>query len=279
MDTTTPPDFQVTVTNPSGLSRAATIPQDPPPRAPIELPDIDEDDDRRLEPLLRDVAVEYPDMGTTYWPPKLLRHVMSRKVVLGELEHLFPPERDNRAATCIDYIVPQDEELYPPPGRSYLTIFAMLSLLCGGAEIINCIRDEVSDEELPVEHASVCRRSIVRCLGASAAHGGEGKLVNFASKWAVFQQESFVGSQWRFLIPFFSLGPQDAIQHKDLESSTILPLRSQSNAELSSSIGIPEVQVGGFGSVTCVMLDPWSHSFQEILHSVRLPPISELDHV
>ncbi|KAH6662531.1 kinase-like domain-containing protein [Halenospora varia] len=113
-------------------------------------PPIVDDDETRLDELLRKNKVEGADAGRgIFWSRKLLSDILSRERVLTELK-AYTALEDAEIYSYLDDIRPEDDRLFSKNTKTYLATFALLVLLDRGEEIGNFIREEVSDQNLPV---------------------------------------------------------------------------------------------------------------------------------
>jgi hypothetical protein len=233
------------------------------------LPFIDENDVTPLGRLLRIHETKHADSSNSnFWSLKLLRHILSRHRVQRELKSY-----QGNAITYLDQIRPEADPSTNSNTRTYIKIFALLILIDRGDEIGNFVEASVSDEDLPLgyrRHDTVLYRKdspnvILACF----------------NKWKSFIKDYFNTTQWKVVTPYLALGPENEVNHYDLEDNTILPWIEQkdpsppgSPSKLSSSNRAylnptrNQGREGGYASVSCVQIDPFSHGFQSVLQSV-----------
>lgn len=223
------------------------------------LPIIDETDETPLDELLRYHAVVGADNSQDgFWSFKLLCQILTRKRILAELEAC---EVEN-AVAYLDLIRPVDLQLQGSRVQTYLRTFALLVLVERGGDIGKFIREEVSDQKLPVRRDSATGRGKI-----SLCHkdNPEQPLKCFKD-WKTFEREAFESKQWRFLVPYFDLDAGDRAKHQNLDSETILPWCKKDDRSHSSSQ--PSGQEGGYASVSRIKIDPSSHGFRTVLEKV-----------
>ena len=221
------------------------------------LPIIDKNDDTPLAELLRNHAVMGADnSGNGFWPFKLLCHILERKRILLELIKAHTVEDAERH---LNIIRPVDFSLQDSNSQIYLRTFALLTLLEKVGDIGKFIKEEVSDQKLPV-------RKILRNGKVFLFHNDSPDSLSCFDKWKDFEREVFEEKQWQFLVPYFDLDKSDMAKHQNLESKTILPWCKTDDHLHSSSQ--PSGQQGGFGFVSRVKIDPSSHGFRNVLEKV-----------
>jgi hypothetical protein len=219
----------------------------------------DGNDNMSLAERLRVRAVtRVDDSKDGFWPFKLLCEILTRERILAELMDYEVGD----AEACRDLVRPVDLSLHGSEAQTYLRTFAVLVLVERVDDIDRFIKEEVSDQRLPV-----CRHSVT----------GKGKIVlchkdkpdqplKCFEKWKFFEREVFESKQWRLLVPYFDLETGDRAKHQDLDSETILPWCEKKDRSHSSSQS--SGQEGGFAFVSRVKIDPSSHGFRSILEKV-----------
>jgi hypothetical protein len=220
-----------------------------------DLPTIDDDDGIPLADLLREHKTEGIN-DVAFWSLRLLHHILSRDRVLNELRKYTNLD----AEKYIGYI--QSEDLNPEKKtRTYLKIFALLVLLAKGQEIVNFVKEEVSDQSLPL-----CRRPGTSKGSVDLGpHDDPKKALECLRKWNPHDRETFEKSQWELLIPYFDLKEGSKTRHFTFEDRIILPWCKRTK-DLSATQ--PSKNEGGFASVSCVKIDPLSHGFHDLLKAV-----------
>lgn len=265
MATAAPP--LIKVDGPEGqISRSSTF-----PIVPIVdiLPSINENDDTPLGKLLRTHETKHAGSGNSnFWSLKLLRHILSRHRVQRQLESY-----QGNAIAYLDHIWPKVDPPTNSNTRTYIKIFALLILIERGDEIGNFVEDSVSDESLPLGY----RRQDTVLYRKDSPN----VILTCFNNWLPFIKDFFATTQWKVVIPYFTLGPDNNVNHYDLEDNTILPWIKQkdpsppsSSSQLSSSKRASSKPTqnwggeGGYASVSGVQIDPLSHDFQPVLQSV-----------
>lgn len=222
------------------------------------------DDGRSLAVLLREYKIEATN-EQEFWSLRLLRHILSRGRVLNELRNY--PNLD--AKTYVDYIRPENDPAPDSRTPTYLKIFALLVLFERGQEIDNFVKDEVSDQSLPL----LRRRgyNIPRGIVDLCHKDTPGQALNCFLKWKQAERESFLSAQWELLVPYFDLDEKFRSRHYTLHDRTILPWCKRENGEDSSSSSQQSRNEGGFAYVMRIKIDPFSHGFHNILKAVGQP--------
>jgi len=219
------------------------------------------DDGKSVAELLREYKTDDAN-GQGFWSLQLLCHILSRDRILAELRK--PSYSDLDAKKYVDYIWP-DEEGGPTPGtQTYLKIFALLVLLKKGPDIVQFIKDKVSDQSLPLLRRPGTSKGLVD-LGFKDAPGN---ALECLSKWDPHDRELFERVQWELLVPYFDLDKNSMAQHYPLDDMTILPWCKREKFSITSTKA--SKNEGGFAFVNCVKIDPLSHGFHEVLKAISL---------
>ena len=223
------------------------------------LPIIDENDKTPLAELLREHAVVGAGNSKDgFWSFKRLCKILTRHRILAELEAC---EVEN-AEAYLDLVRPVDLQLQGSRAQTFLRTFALLVLVERVGDIGEFIKEEVSDQKLPVRrHSAMGRGKIILCH-----KDNPDQFLKCFQNWKHFEREVFESKQWRFLIPYFDLDTDDRAKHQNLDSETILPWCKKDDRSHSSSQ--PSGQEGGFAFVSRVKIDPSSHGFRTILEKV-----------
>ncbi|RDW73474.1 hypothetical protein BP6252_07381 [Coleophoma cylindrospora] len=218
------------------------------------LNDIDSHGDGELSEIIRNCEIEHPD-DTGFWSDERLRHILLRDRVLNELKRFT-----SRPETYIDNIRPiQDKK---PSSQTYLKIFALL-VLCGKVgDIGKFVKEQVSDQRLPV-----CRHEKRKGMFNLCATASPGTLLRCFEEWKTNEREHFEAMQWRVLVPYFDLDSKGHVQHYSFGDKTILPW-CKSEHVLSSSN--PSQNEGAYAQVNFVRIDTSSHGFSKILEAICL---------
>lgn len=218
-----------------------------------------QDDGKSVANLLREYKTEEVN-GQGFWSLRLLRHILSRDRVLDELRKY--PNLD--AETYVDYIRPEEEANPDSRTPTYLKIFALLVLLKKGPDIVNFIKDKVSDQTLPLHR----RPDTPKWLVDLGFENSPGNILQCLHKWEPHDRESLERVQWELLVPYFDLDKDSMAQHYRLDDRIILPWCKREKFSLSSTK--LSKNEGGFAFVNCIKIDPLSHGFYEVLKAVRL---------
>jgi hypothetical protein len=223
------------------------------------LPIIDENDETRLDELLRYHAVVGADNSKNpFWPFKLLCQILKRERILAELKAY----KVENAQTCLDHIRPVDLQLQDSKAQSYLKAFAILVLVEKVGDIGEFIREEVSDQKLPVRRYSATRSGKVFLCHKD----NPDQPLGCFQGWKDYQRDLFERMQWQFMVPYFELDTEDKAKHQNFDNGTILPWCKTDDRLHSSSQ--PSGQMGGFAFVSRIKIDPYSHGFRPILEKV-----------
>ncbi|KAH8802630.1 kinase-like domain-containing protein [Xylogone sp. PMI_703] len=219
-----------------------------------ELPIIDENDERRLGVLLRHHAVMGADGSKDgFLPFKLLSQILTRRRILVALEAC---KVENAQDYC-DLIRPVENS----GAQTYLRTFALLALVDQVSDIGKFIREGVSDQKLPVCRHSMSRGEVILCRKDKP----DQPLSCFDS-WKDSDRESFESKQLRLLVPYFDLDPDSRAKHHIFDNETILPWCKKDDRSHSSSQ--PSGQEGGYGFVSRIKIDPYSHGFHTVLEKI-----------
>ncbi|KAK4446034.1 kinase-like protein [Podospora aff. communis PSN243] len=147
-----------------------------------------------------------------------------------------------------------------PALRTYRKIFAVLVQMNKVAAIFDFIREEVSDEDLP----------LMQYIPPEEVPGNPFQLrrkndaTNPAScfiGWRNYHVRTFFGDQWAMVSPFFARGEHRNVRHYQLADGDILPFTYDSRDESGPS-GQGILERGGFGEVFKVRIHHDHHSFE-----------------
>jgi hypothetical protein len=169
------------------------------------------------------------------------------------------------AKTYIEHICP-DEDSTPDTAHTYLKIFALLILQNKGEEIVEFVKEIVSDQRLPLCQRPRTQKGSVDLGCKDSPEQALQCLQNFETH----EREIFEENQWKVLVPFFDLDKNFMARHYELDDSTILPWCKKDERSISSSQS--SQKEGGFAYVIRVKIDPSSHGFRDVLRSVCFPP-------
>ncbi|KAJ4319206.1 hypothetical protein N0V84_006488 [Fusarium piperis] len=174
--------------------------------------------------------------GGPFWPRSLLERIMST-----DKEFLRLSAR-------------VEEDLNESLWRDYLKIYALLALVEKTDNILGFVSGGVCDHDLPL-------------------HYDKGQFfkdhlpVKCFENWRLFEMDYFDQQQRGFTVPFFELGPGYAPKHYALDNQAIVPWVNERG---NSASGVPLDNVGGFGAVRCISIDPDNHGFEEPLLEMGL---------
>ena len=226
-----------------------------------DLPTINDKEGVPLDELLREHKTEGMNKQG-FWSLRLLRHILSRERVRKELRKY--PNLD--IETYVDYIRPEVDPLPESSTLTYLKIFALLLLFEKGQEILDFVKEKISDQSLPLSHRPGTKVSRFD-LGRKDAP--EHKL-ECLYKWKTYERESFEKQQWELLTPYFKLDNRSRARHYSFSDRTILPWCKRAKDSILSTF--PSTNDGGFSLVDCVKLDQLSHGFHAVLKQVCRHP-------
>jgi hypothetical protein len=236
------------------LYRSNTLKMDP---LFAGLPVIDDNEGKSAAQLLREHQTEDID-ERGFWSFQLLRHILSRDRIRNELRKYS----NVNVETYLDHILPEVDPLFESGTPTYLKIFAILLLFDKGQEIVNFVRDRVSDQSLPLIRRPGTDKWLVElCRMDAPEHSLE-----CLQKLDTHYRDSFESWQWKFLIPYFDLDENSMARHYSLKERTILPWCKRAKNPVSSTQ--QSKNDGGYAMVSCVKLDPLSHGFHGVLKEV-----------
>jgi hypothetical protein len=158
-----------------------------------------------------------------------------------------------------------------PKQKSYRSIFALLVLLDKTKQIFRFLRDEVSDDDLPLQQHFYSESSTIFDLRRG---GDAGKVLPCFKGWRHMALQQFYDYQWYMLAPFFTKR-DGVVQDYQLQKHDILPFTFDSRHDPhKDSITITR---GGFGQVFKVRIHSNHHHFGP--QSVRKSPAARLRHL
>jgi hypothetical protein len=226
------------------------------------LPVIDDNQGKSAAQLLREHQTQDIN-GLGFWSFPLLRHILSRDRVRNELRKYSNIDVE----TYLDHIRPGVDPLLESDTSTYLKIFAILLLFDKGQEIVNFVRDGVSDQSLPLIRRPDTENYLVELCRMDAP----GHSLECLQKLDTFYRESFETFQWKLLVPYFDLDENSNARHYSLKERTILPWCKRAKNPVSSTQ--QSKNDGGYAMVSCVKLDPLSHGFHGVLKEVCHPTL------
>jgi hypothetical protein len=188
-----------------------------------------------------------------FLPLELLRHILCEEVVTLALER---EGRGFEPSTTTNIVFNANFEDHK---KKYLVILALLSLSDKIYEIAKLQEDDgICDQDLPLELHSGDDGSF------ELRRKGSQQRIHYFDSWTDNERKFFGDTQWRLLVPIFSLNPDRTVQHQDLEPMDILPWQKEETVK-------PHVAIsGGYGRVAKVKIHPLCHRYHEILKAVSL---------
>ncbi|KAG9195323.1 hypothetical protein G6011_00444 [Alternaria panax] len=189
-----------------------------------------------------------------------LRHVITVDAVTRELTRTsakfhppLSPERIKGYAKRV-CIATEEEERGRTRIKSFRKIFALLVLVEAVPSIVDFVREDVSDQDLPL--------TLVRYQGTDELYrkGDENRVpLRCFSDWSPLKLENFQNYQWWLLATYFS--PPDAdgvVKNYKLQDEHILPFVTPKNA-LDQCFD----KTGGYGKVIMVQIPSDHHNFSD----------------
>jgi hypothetical protein len=174
------------------------------------------------------------------------------EVICGEPSssalHMLPPaELDEDSAGA-------------PASRTYRKIFAILVLMNKVASIFDFIREQVSDEDLPLLQYIPPEEMPGDALQLRRRNDATSPARCFAG-WRNYHVRAFFGDQWAMVAPFFARGDRRSVRHYLLADGDIMPFTYDSRDE-SGPGGQGTLERGGFGEVFKVRIHHDHHNFE-----------------
>ncbi|PSR85614.1 kinase-like domain-containing protein [Coniella lustricola] len=214
----------------------------------------DEDDEQTLEDQLRHCSVLHANRRDRFWPPDVLKKLLTEKRVRDSLIKCgFPAAVAQKHAAKI---LGSEEE-------SCILIFAILVLIDRLEmkdidHILNC-KMGLRDKHIPLVLRNVRGRQYL-------THEGSQQRVCCSSKlgWKPATVESFDRSQRQIKIPTFRFKKNNKIEHQEFEDWRILPWCQEDNSPPVAAMS------GGYGSVSRVRIHKDCHYFHEVLKSINV---------
>ncbi|KAK8000983.1 kinase-like domain-containing protein [Apiospora marii] len=193
-------------------------------------------------------------------PKGQLDGIITEESVFGELKACLSNQIGSEEIREYAKCVCRDKKSELPDGRtklkSFKSIFALLVLFRKPAEIIDFLKEDVSDIDLPlVSHGGthhIGRRNRMFKPGEE-----ETTLLGCFFKWSRIESESFLNYQWMMISPFFKESQYNDVQHYELHENHILPWIASDEDDYFE-------QQGGFGTVFPVRIHKEHHNFRDL---------------
>jgi hypothetical protein len=215
--------------------------------------DSDSDQDQALGDVLRECAVPHIDGGDkNFWPPKLLKDVLTVQRIKTELDEC------SRAFADL-YQEDTNTHLAERIRGKYIVIFALLCLLSKGYCIKQFIDEDINDSHLPFWMDRDDSRKLY-CAKANHAIRLFKKSHMKNVRWQTHEREYFVSHQDNFRPVVFGWDHTGKAQHMDFDTEVLLPFVQSRNSFAT--------QQGGSSTVEQVEVHPYCHTFHDNLPSV-----------
>lgn len=141
-----------------------------------------------------------------YMPLDVLRSIMTRERVVGELEAHYEADQVKRYAGLI---CPEKAETQAHALRvetcAYTKVFAILTLLNKCEEIHRFVSERLSDEKLPFRRGDGTAR--IRSKFRLFVNENSVEEIQACKDWAPRERDTFLGYQRKFLVHFFTKRP------------------------------------------------------------------------
>ncbi len=221
----------------------------------IDSPDSDADLADDLESCLEDEMIYRQKLRPGFMTRGRLEALINVRTVERELSKLTSVPADRSTRSWAEVICGEAQG-----SGTYRKIFALLVQVNKVDSIFGFIREEVSDEDLPLmeytspEDSPNSPPQLRRKNDATTP-------VGFISRWKSNSIRTFYGKQWGMVSPFFARGEHRNVRHYQLAEDDILPFTYDSRDEPSAS-GQSFLERGGFGVVFKVRIHDDHHSFE-----------------
>ncbi|KAJ4249059.1 hypothetical protein NW762_012391 [Fusarium torreyae] len=235
------PAFNETSTSPNGYTYDGN--------GLVPINDAEQD----LGILLRDHQIEGID--GPYWTDKLLRHILTRQRIRGELQASVYQFSDRQVRDYVERIRPSSQH---SSSEVYLKIFTILLLVERAGDIGKFIDAGFCDQKLPIT-----------IKGRHAYRSGTEKRLPCFDKWRIAWIEIFEVNQWKVNTPYLSPTQDQALAEFRLWPKAHKPWRRSMSHGAETQIDTTE-NSGAFGTVTRVDIHPTSHSYQRFLTGINL---------
>ncbi|KAK0642183.1 kinase-like domain-containing protein [Cercophora newfieldiana] len=144
--------------------------------------------------------------------------------------------------------------------RTYRKIFAVLVQMNNVGAIFDFVREEVSDEDLPLMQYIPPVQTPDALLQLRRKNDATNPVRCFVG-WRNYLVRAFFGDQWAMVSPFFARGEHRNVRHYQLADGDILPFTYDSRDE-SGPNGQGILERGGFGEVFKVQIHHDHHGFE-----------------
>jgi len=241
--------------------------------SPIESGDSDSELTDGLDNRLDKAMIYRPNHREGFMPRCKLETLVNVRAVERELAKLksVPEGRSTRSwaeAICgepssisaLPSAHSEEDAAKAPTTRTYRKIFAVLVQMNKMESIFDFVREEASDEDLP----------LMQYIPAEESPGGSFQLrrkndattpVRCFTGWRNYNVRTFFGDQWAMVSPFFARGEHRNVRHYQLADGDILPFTYDSRDE-SNPNGQGILERGGFGEVFKVKIHHDHHDFE-----------------
>lgn len=193
-------------------------------------------------------------MVLTHWgtrqflPRTALSTIVNTNNVCQELERLV--RNRDLPKRWLKVSVRETADVICQASKSFQKVFAILVLLERAGYIFDMIAAGTSDDCLPLVHGSE-----EELQSATQPH----LKLTYTRRWRPFVKHGFEDRQWSFLAPVFSKGDdQNPARHYNFSDRQILPFIGGPGRETVEL-------VGGFASVTSVVIHPDHHEFASMI--------------
>ncbi|KAF5241355.1 hypothetical protein FANTH_9160 [Fusarium anthophilum] len=220
-----------------------------------------------LGKLLRDYSVE--GLNGRFWTDKLLRHILTRERIKAELKRPENGFDDLEVDEYVDKIHPPDVKPSAdrtPPG-AFLKIFGLLALQERCGDIRRFVNAGFNDQQLPIK----IENNTVYPLA-----GSDLPIACFEG-WRTSEKEYFESHQWRIDTPYFSSTADESFMEHHLHKSACKPWRRSREISSEARDDVSD-NMGAFGRVTRVDIDPTSHAYQQLLKSFAIKTLHNMGH-
>lgn len=177
------------------------------------------------------------DDSEYFIPISSLKKIITKTSILNEL-----------CGTAASKLTPTEIEYIEEHSSKLFTILVMIGK---PDSIVEFLREDISDKDLPFRRSSIGDKCLQHPLGTPLA---------VSSRWDVRDVDDFCRYQWTVNAPIFT-----NLQHANLERNVVLPF-------LELPAAYPTHQ-GGYSRVFPVRIHPDHHDFWEHNPQVRIKPL------
>lgn len=215
---------------------------------------------KTLADLLRESMERDSITNHAYMPLHVVRKIMTREVVLRELQ---THPQVAQSADLLNRIRPEHETV-PTDGHIYTKIFAVLARVGKCGDIENFVRERLSDDKLPFFREGECGnhddRASFRLFVKETS--GDTRKIEACETWTADERELFYERQENFMVHSFQQRPDRAGHDlssekpswvEELHDLTYLPWKKQTVKKPSETAGyghswsIPASSKGNLG--------------------------------